>query len=82
MTTCSDCEAVEPFVDDGAPPDGWVYLDRFAEQALWGIARNRAIVIVPRSGRGLWYLQRAAPAAVRGVGSLLVRRVLRRMSNA
>lgn len=56
--------------------------DRFAEQALRGIERNRAIVIVPRSGRGLWYLQRVSPAAVRGVGGLLVRRVLRRMSNA
>lgn len=57
-------------------------VDRFAEQALRGIERNRAIVIVPRSGRGLWYLQRVSPAAVRGVGMLLVRRVLRRMSSA
>ncbi|MGQ0434679.1 MAG: SDR family NAD(P)-dependent oxidoreductase [Microthrixaceae bacterium] len=55
--------------------------DRFAVQALRGIERNRAIVIVPRSGLGLWYLQRVSPAAVRGVGSLLVRRVLRRMSS-
>lgn len=55
--------------------------DRFAEQALRGIERNRAIVIVPRSGRGLWYLQRASPAAVRGVGSLLARRVLRRVQS-
>lgn len=53
--------------------------DRFAEQALRGIGANRAIVIVPRSGIGLWYLQRASPSAVRGVGSLLARRVLRRM---
>ncbi len=53
--------------------------DRFAQQALRGIERNRAIVIVPRSGRGLWYLQRASPAGVRGVGNLLARRVLRRV---
>ncbi|MGQ0830178.1 MAG: SDR family NAD(P)-dependent oxidoreductase [Microthrixaceae bacterium] len=52
-------------------------VDRFAVQALRGIARNQAIVIVPRSGRGLWYLQRASPAAVRGIGGMLVRRVLR-----
>ncbi len=55
--------------------------ERFAEQALRGIERNRAIVIVPRSGQGLWYLQRISPAAVRGVGSLLVRRVLRRLGD-
>lgn len=53
--------------------------DRFAAQALRGIARNRAIVVVPRSGKGIWYLQRMSPAAVRGVGRLLVRRVLRKM---
>lgn len=51
--------------------------DRFASQALRGIARNRAIVVVPRSGLGLWYLQRLAPAAVRGVGGLLARRIVR-----
>jgi NAD(P)-dependent dehydrogenase (short-subunit alcohol dehydrogenase family) len=51
--------------------------ERFADQAMRGIARNRAIVIVPRSGRGLWYLQRASPGAVRAVGRLLARRVLR-----
>lgn len=51
--------------------------DRFAEQALRGIARNKAIVIVPRSGKGLWYLQRLSPAAMRGVGRLLVRRIER-----
>ncbi len=54
--------------------------DQFARQALRGIARNRAIVIVPRSGRALWYLQRGSPAAVRGVGRVLVRRVLRVMA--
>jgi hypothetical protein len=53
--------------------------ERFADQAMRGIARNRAIVIVPRIGRGLWYLQRASPGAVRGVGRLLARRVLRRL---
>ena len=51
--------------------------ERFADQAMRGIARNRAIVIVPRSSRGLWYLQRASPGAVRAVGRLLARRVLR-----
>lgn len=51
--------------------------DRFASQALHGIARNQAIVVVPRSGLGLWYLQRLSPAAVRGVGGLLARRIVR-----
>lgn len=51
--------------------------DRFAEQALRGIERNKAIVIVPRSGQGLWYLQRLSPAAVSAVGRLLVRRIER-----
>lgn len=54
--------------------------DRFADQALRGIERNKAIVIVPRSGQGLWYLQRLSPAAVRGIGGLLVRRIERRLS--
>lgn len=53
--------------------------DRFAAQAMRGIERNRAIVIVPRSGRGLWYLQRASPGAVRLVGRLLARRILRNL---
>jgi len=51
--------------------------DRFASQALAGIARNRAIIVVPRSGLGLWYLQRVSPAAVRAVGGLLARRIVR-----
>lgn len=54
-------------------------VDRFAAQALRGIARNRAVVIVPRSGRGLWYLQRAAPGAVRGIGGVVARKVVRDM---
>lgn len=54
--------------------------DRFADQALRGIERNKAIVIVPRSGQGLWYLQRLSPAAVRGIGGLLVRRIERTLS--
>lgn len=52
-------------------------VERFAEQALHGIARNRAIVVVPRSGLGLWYLQRISPAAVRAVGGLFARRIVR-----
>lgn len=52
-------------------------VDRFAVQALRGITRNQAVVIVPRSGRGLWYLQRAAPSAVRRVGGLVARRIVR-----
>jgi NAD(P)-dependent dehydrogenase (short-subunit alcohol dehydrogenase family) len=51
--------------------------DRFAIQAMRGIDRNRAIVIVPRTGRGLWYLQRTSPAAVRAVGRVLARRIVR-----
>lgn len=51
----------------------------FAAQAMRGIERNRAIVIVPRSGRVLWYLQRASPGAVRVVGRLLARRIVRNL---
>lgn len=52
-------------------------VDRFAEQALRGMEHDRAIVVVPRSGHALWYLQRASPAAVRAVGGLLARRIVR-----
>lgn len=52
-------------------------VDAFATQALRGIERNRAIVVVPRSGLALWYLHRASPAAARAIGGLLARRIVR-----
>ena len=52
-------------------------VERFAAAALRGIERNRAVVIVPRSGYPLWWLQRASPWAMRQVAGALARRVLR-----
>lgn len=46
--------------------------DRFADAALRAISRNRAVVVLPRSARVLWYAQRLSPA--------LVGRVTRRMA--
>jgi NAD(P)-dependent dehydrogenase (short-subunit alcohol dehydrogenase family) len=36
--------------------------DRFARAALRAIARNKAIIVVPRSAKALWYLHRLSPA--------------------
>jgi NAD(P)-dependent dehydrogenase (short-subunit alcohol dehydrogenase family) len=34
---------------------------RFAQKALWGVARNRAIIIVPGWWKVLWWLYRVSP---------------------
>ena len=57
-------------------------VDRFARQALRGIERNRAIVIVPRSGHGLWWLQRISPPAFGRLAGILARRVVRDLPEA
>ena len=51
--------------------------DAFAARALRGVARNRAIVIVPGSIKPLWYLQRLSPALMERVSRVIVRRVNR-----
>jgi len=52
-----------------------VAVDRFARLALRGVERNRAIIAVPASARGLWYLQRLSPALVGRISTALARRV-------
>lgn len=52
-------------------------VDAFAARALRGIARNRAVVIVPASIKPLWYLQRLSPRLTELVSSLIVRRGMR-----
>jgi NAD(P)-dependent dehydrogenase (short-subunit alcohol dehydrogenase family) len=48
-----------------------------AGPALRGVARNRAVIIVPASAKALWYLQRLSPGAMQAAGRLVVGRVLR-----
>lgn len=48
-----------------------------AGPALRGVARNKAVIIVPASAKALWYLQRTSPRAMQAAGRLMVRRVLR-----
>lgn len=53
--------------------------DVFAQRALAQVARNRSIIIVPRSAKALWHLQRLSPAAVERVSRSLARRVDRKL---
>jgi NAD(P)-dependent dehydrogenase (short-subunit alcohol dehydrogenase family) len=50
--------------------------DRFAPMALRGVARDRAIIVVPRSAKALWYLHRLSPGAVDRISRRIVARVL------
>lgn len=52
--------------------------DRFAEAALRGVGRNRAVVIVPASARPVWYLNRLAPGLVSRVSKTVAGRVIAR----
>ena len=52
--------------------------DRFAEAALRGVAKNRAVIIVPTSARPVWYLNRLAPGLVGRVGQVVAGRVIAR----
>jgi NAD(P)-dependent dehydrogenase (short-subunit alcohol dehydrogenase family) len=48
--------------------------DDFAKQALRGILRNEAIIVVPRWWKALWYLERLSPAlSMRTAGIALKR---------
>jgi short-subunit dehydrogenase len=51
----------------------------FAERALDQVARNRAIVVVPRAARSLWFLHRVSPALVDRINRTVARRVARRL---
>jgi NAD(P)-dependent dehydrogenase (short-subunit alcohol dehydrogenase family) len=51
--------------------------DRFARGALRQVARNRAIIVVPRRAKSLWYLQRTSPALMGVVAGALARKVQR-----
>ena len=41
-----------------------VAADRFARAALRDVARNKGIIVLPRSAKALWYLHRLSPALV------------------
>jgi NAD(P)-dependent dehydrogenase (short-subunit alcohol dehydrogenase family) len=53
--------------------------DAFAQKAVRQIARNRSIIIVPRSAKAFWYLQRLSPATVQRLSGVLARRVERKL---
>jgi NAD(P)-dependent dehydrogenase (short-subunit alcohol dehydrogenase family) len=48
---------------------------RFAPPALRGVARNQAIIVVPRASKSMWYLNRISPAAIERVGAVMIRRM-------
>lgn len=50
--------------------------DRVAAVALRGIARNRSIILAPRSAGTLWYVQRLSPALVGWITQQMARRVI------
>ena len=50
--------------------------DRVAALALRGIARNRSIILAPRSAGSLWYVQRLSPALVGWITEQMARRVI------
>ena len=54
--------------------------ERFARQASRGVARNRAVIVVPRSVKAAWYLHRLSPSAWERVSRLAARRILNRMT--
>jgi NAD(P)-dependent dehydrogenase (short-subunit alcohol dehydrogenase family) len=55
--------------------------DRFARAALRAIARNKAIIVAPRSAKALWYLQRLSPALAerisRSMATIVTRELVR-----
>jgi hypothetical protein len=48
---------------------------RFAPPALRGVARNQAIIVVPRGSKAMWYLNRLSPAAIDRIGGMMIRRI-------
>jgi NAD(P)-dependent dehydrogenase (short-subunit alcohol dehydrogenase family) len=51
--------------------------DRFARAALGAIARNKAIIVVPRSAKALWYLHRLSPALAERISRSMAATVTR-----
>jgi NAD(P)-dependent dehydrogenase (short-subunit alcohol dehydrogenase family) len=51
--------------------------DRFARAALKQIAANKGIIVVPRSAKSLWYLQRLSPALVERISRVMAARVIK-----
>lgn len=51
--------------------------DRFARRALAQVAANKAIIIEPRSVKGLWYVHRLSPAITEHFNRMTARRVLK-----
>lgn len=51
--------------------------DAFARAALRDIRRNRAISVIPRSAKVLWYLQRLSPSAMQRASASMARVVAR-----
>jgi NAD(P)-dependent dehydrogenase (short-subunit alcohol dehydrogenase family) len=49
--------------------------DDYARHALDAVARNRAIVVVPRRAAALWYLHRLSPALTDRLAARIARRV-------
>jgi NAD(P)-dependent dehydrogenase (short-subunit alcohol dehydrogenase family) len=53
--------------------------EQFAQAALRGVARNRAVIVAPASAKAVWYLQRVAPGLVERAGRRTMRRVTREL---
>ena len=51
--------------------------DRFARAALRDVARNKAIIVVPRRAKSLWYLHRLSPALVERISRSIAKTVTR-----
>jgi NAD(P)-dependent dehydrogenase (short-subunit alcohol dehydrogenase family) len=54
--------------------------ERLARIALRGVARNRAIIVAPRTLRAGWYLGRLSPNLIDAAGRLTARRVRKQMA--
>ena len=55
-------------------------VDRFARAALRGVARNQAIIVVPRAVKAGWYMGRLSPRLVDAAGRLTAWRVRRELA--
>jgi NAD(P)-dependent dehydrogenase (short-subunit alcohol dehydrogenase family) len=53
--------------------------DDVARRALKGLARNRALIVVPASTKPLWYLQRLSPRLAQQVARTIARKVNREL---
>ncbi|MEY2570260.1 MAG: hypothetical protein QOE63_610 [Acidimicrobiaceae bacterium] len=53
--------------------------DRFAQRALQQVARNKAIIVVPRSAKALWCVQRISPALMGVLTGSIARKVQREL---